>query len=292
VTWQSIPLRAAILIEAPVPAVLAALRRVDVWQRAAAAVGFRLTTDAEHSDWQPDDTAVLRRSGRQLGRPQHVLEVRVGTDGGLPEALVIGGPASGALLRVLAAPTAAGVLVTLDFGNPHRGDGPVARVRRVFQARFRRDIVWALQTVLGIVTLEQHLTKIVVGAALIRDDRVLAARRSYPADLAGKWEFPGGKVAPGEQPEGALAREIHEEFGVDVTVGDPIGPLVGIDVEVALQLYRVDIPADLQLSETEHDEIRWLAIHDLESVDWLPADLVLLPYVADALRRRSVGVQT
>lgn len=56
---------------------------------------------------------------------------------------------------------------------------------------------------------------VVVGAALFDGGRLLAARRSAPADLAGRWELPGGKVEPGERPEDALVRELREELGVD-----------------------------------------------------------------------------
>jgi len=58
----------------------------------------------------------------------------------------------------------------------------------------------------------------VVGAAIIRDGRVLAARRTSPAAAAGRWEFPGGKVEPGETREAALVREVAEELGCRVEV--------------------------------------------------------------------------
>ncbi|MET9965659.1 NUDIX domain-containing protein, partial [Streptomyces sp. NPDC006356] len=57
--------------------------------------------------------------------------------------------------------------------------------------------------------------RIVVGAALLAGGRLLAARRSAPEELAGRWELPGGKVEPGEAPEAALVRELREELGVD-----------------------------------------------------------------------------
>src|SRR3712207_1642250 len=60
---------------------------------------------------------------------------------------------------------------------------------------------------------------VVVGAALIEDGHLLAARRSAPAELAGRWELPGGKVEPGETPEAALERELREELGVDAEAG-------------------------------------------------------------------------
>ena len=59
---------------------------------------------------------------------------------------------------------------------------------------------------------------LVVGAAVVRDGRVLACRRTAPPAAAGRWEFPGGKVEPGESPDAALVRELHEELGVGATV--------------------------------------------------------------------------
>ena len=56
---------------------------------------------------------------------------------------------------------------------------------------------------------------LVVGAAVVRDGRVLACRRTTPPEAAGRWEFPGGKVEPGESPDAALVRELHEELGVE-----------------------------------------------------------------------------
>ena len=56
---------------------------------------------------------------------------------------------------------------------------------------------------------------VVVAAAIVRDGRVLAARRTQPANVAGRWELPGGKVDPGETPEQALVRELREELGIE-----------------------------------------------------------------------------
>jgi 8-oxo-dGTP pyrophosphatase MutT (NUDIX family) len=68
-----------------------------------------------------------------------------------------------------------------------------------------------------------RLTVLVVAGAIVRSGRVLAAQRSYPAELADRWEFPGGKVEPGEVPSAALVREIREELGVDVVVHERLG---------------------------------------------------------------------
>ncbi|MGH8963459.1 MAG: (deoxy)nucleoside triphosphate pyrophosphohydrolase [Jatrophihabitantaceae bacterium] len=119
---------------------------------------------------------------------------------------------------------------------------------------------------------------VVVGAAIVRSGRLLAARRSAPADLSGRWEFPGGKVEVGEAGEAAVVRECREELGVAVTVGRllaeaPIRP--GLVLRVYLAGLVSGEPQPLQ----DHDELRWLAEHELGSVNWLPADLPLLASV-------------
>jgi 8-oxo-dGTP diphosphatase len=124
----------------------------------------------------------------------------------------------------------------------------------------------------------------VVGAALVRDGRVLAARRTAPAAAAGRWEFPGGKVEPGETPDDALVREIAEELGVTIEVrrwldgAAPIG--TAYELVVALAVITAGEPAP-----TEHDQVRWLAADELEDVDWLEPDRPFLP----ELRRRLPG---
>ena len=80
------------------------------------------------------------------------------------------------------------------------------------------------------------LTVRVVGAAWIRDGRVLAARRGPGRARAGWWELPGGKVDPGETDEEALVRELREELGVDVVVGDRLGVSLHREAEAIVEL--------------------------------------------------------
>ena len=125
-----------------------------------------------------------------------------------------------------------------------------------------------------------------VVAAIILDaaGRVLAVR--CPAHKhGGGWEFPGGKIEPGESPAGALKREICEELGVAVEVGDLLYTVEWDYPAFHLRMHclvsRI-ICGELQLRE--HTEVRWLEVDTLESVDWLPADVVVLPHVARLLR--------
>jgi 8-oxo-dGTP diphosphatase len=122
----------------------------------------------------------------------------------------------------------------------------------------------------------------VVGAAVVRDGRLLAARRTAPAAAAGRWELPGGKVEPGESPEDALVREIGEELGVEIVVrrwlpgAVPIGTTYELTVAVATLVAGEPAP-------TEHDEVRWLAADEIDDLDWLDPDRPFLAEVREIL---------
>jgi 8-oxo-dGTP diphosphatase len=124
---------------------------------------------------------------------------------------------------------------------------------------------------------------VVVAAAIVRGGRVLGACRSAPADLAGQWEFPGGKVEPDESDDVALARECREELGVDIAVGSLLGT-GSLGAVGELRLYRAALVAGQPRPLQDHGELRWLRADELDSVPWLPADRPLLPAVADALQ--------
>ena len=116
----------------------------------------------------------------------------------------------------------------------------------------------------------------VVGAALVRDGRVLAARRTAPAATAGRWEFPGGKVEVGETPEAALVREIAEELGVTIAVRRWLAGAVPIGTAYELTVAIADVVAG-EPDPVEHDEVRWLTTDELDDVAWLDPDRPFLP---------------
>ncbi|MER5635847.1 NUDIX domain-containing protein [Kitasatospora sp. NPDC002227] len=126
-----------------------------------------------------------------------------------------------------------------------------------------------------------------MGGALVHGGRVLAARRSAPPAVAGRWEFPGGKAEPGESQEQALERELLEELGVRARALAPLPGGWEVRPGLELRLWTAELldgePEPLQ----DHSELRWLGPDELDQVDWLEHDREALPHVEQLLRRRS-----
>jgi len=121
----------------------------------------------------------------------------------------------------------------------------------------------------------------VVGAAIRQGNQCLVAQRGPGGSLAGKWEFPGGKVEPGELPTVALAREIAEELGLEIAVGERLGTgtaTVGSRL-ISLDVYAATIIAG-SISLREHSQIAWVTADGLLNFDWAEADVPCLANVA------------
>ncbi|WP_166844350.1 (deoxy)nucleoside triphosphate pyrophosphohydrolase [Isoptericola sp. BMS4] len=134
--------------------------------------------------------------------------------------------------------------------------------------------------------------RLVVAAALVDDlarpARLLAARRTRPAEIAGRWEFPGGKVDPREGPVEALHRELSEELGVRARLGreipGPDGGVWPITPRHVLRLWFGTVVAGDPAPLVEHDELRWLTADGLFEVDWLDGDVPIVGRLAELLR--------
>lgn len=132
-------------------------------------------------------------------------------------------------------------------------------------------------------------TPVLVVAAVLVDDltrptMLMAARRSRPEHLAGRWEFPGGKVDPGETPVEGLHRELHEELGVQVELGtELVGPDDGgwtITDRHLMRLWFARVVDGEPQPLIEHDELRWLTPATFFDVPWLDGDVRIVEALA------------
>jgi 8-oxo-dGTP diphosphatase len=122
----------------------------------------------------------------------------------------------------------------------------------------------------------------VVAAVIIRDGCVLACRRNAERSAGGLWEFPGGKVEPGESPQEALAREIREELGVDIEVGELIhrATTATDGVHVDLSSYAAKLTDAAPTASTDHDALRWVSPAQLEGLTWAKPDTPVVALLA------------
>lgn len=116
-----------------------------------------------------------------------------------------------------------------------------------------------------------------VVAAIIRDgDKIFATQRGY-GEFKGGWEFPGGKIEEGETPQEALVREIKEELETEITVGELIDT-IEYDYptfHLSMDCFWAEILSG-ELVLKEHEAAKWLTKAELDSVEWLPADITLI----------------
>lgn len=116
----------------------------------------------------------------------------------------------------------------------------------------------------------------VVAAIIVKDGRILATQRGY-GDYTDWWEFPGGKIEPGETPEEALAREIREELHAEVKVGE-LFSTVEYDYpkfHLIMRCYLCELVSE-GYELVEHEAARWLGAEDIGSVQWLPSDVEIV----------------
>ena len=121
----------------------------------------------------------------------------------------------------------------------------------------------------------------VAAAVIISGGRIFATQRGY-GDYKDGWEFPGGKIEPGESPEQALIRELKEELEADVIIRDH---LITVecdypDFHLSMKCFLAELAEGSHIKLLEHEASRWLLPEELDSVDWLPADVE----VAEAVR--------
>ena len=131
--------------------------------------------------------------------------------------------------------------------------------------------------------------KEVTAAVMVKDSRILIAKRKADDKLGNKWEFPGGKVEDGESPEDCLKREMKEEFQIDVSVGEYLGENVYHYRHGSIKLLVFRTHWDRgSISAKYHDDFRWVTLDEINSYDFAPADI---PFV-EKLRSGEIELQS
>lgn len=153
---------------------------------------------------------------------------------------------------------------------------------REYYRRFAEKVQISRDSLLSIIREKGMMKTIHVVAAIIRDTNkngepiIFATQRRY-GDFKGGWEFPGGKIEEGETPQEALQREIMEELNTEIKVGELVDT---IEYDYSTFHLSMDcfwaevISGDLVLKE--HEAAKWLTKEELDSVEWLPADVTLI----------------
>ena len=125
----------------------------------------------------------------------------------------------------------------------------------------------------------------VTAAILIKDGKIIIAKRKAEDYLGDKWEFPGGKIENNETPEQCLKREIKEVFDIDVSVGEHLGSSIYHYDHISIELlaYRTYWESG-SINLKDHDEFKWVSLKQLDEYDFAPADI---PFV-DKLREGEI----
>jgi 8-oxo-dGTP diphosphatase len=188
--------------------------------------------------------------------------------------------------------TAAGTRVDEQVDWETGLPGPLGTLvdRMVLRRRIRRSMQAHLDAYAAAAARRAQDVVQVVGAAIVRGNEVLVAQRSGgPYD--GQWEFPGGKVEPGETQLDGLVREIAEELGTAVEPEEFLGEVLldgvvggGGPGASTLRLWRARLTGG-EPESREHAQVRWVGAAELEELDWISADRPLLPAVRAALTR-------
>lgn len=124
----------------------------------------------------------------------------------------------------------------------------------------------------------------VVAAVIRKGDKILATQRGY-GEFKDGWEFPGGKIEPGERPEEALKREIKEELKAAISVGEDLG-IVEYDYpnfHLNMRCFMCSLASE-DITLLEHEAMKWLTAETIDTVNWLPADKPMTEKIKEILR--------
>ena len=136
------------------------------------------------------------------------------------------------------------------------------------------------------ITSHTHIVK-VTAAILVKDDKILIARRGPGDQPPDKWEFPGGKIEAHETPEQCLKREMKEEFDIDVSVGELLGSSIYYYDHISIELlaYRTYWQGGT-IHLNVHDDFKWVSPEHLTGFDFAPADRVFI----EKLQNKEIAI--
>ena len=128
----------------------------------------------------------------------------------------------------------------------------------------------------------------VTAAILVKDNKIIIAKRGPNDHLAKKWEFPGGKIEIDETPEKCLKREMKEEFDIDVSVGEYLGSSIYHydHISIELMAYRT-YWGNGEIDLKDHDDFKWVSLEQLAEFDFAPADLLFV----EKLQNGEIAIQ-
>ena len=124
----------------------------------------------------------------------------------------------------------------------------------------------------------------VVAAVIRQGEKIFVTQRGY-GDYKDGWEFPGGKIEAGETPRDALVREIREELDCEIIVGEHLVTVEHDypDFHLSMQCFWAELVEGSHMKLLEHEAAKWLSVDELDSVDWLPADIAVVEVIKSVI---------
>lgn len=277
-------LRSTVLIDAPQRTVAGLLRDAHVSAEALGRCGHRYGARSRLVR-RGEVVRVGLRVAPGLRIPLRLRIVEVSAEG--MESVLVAGPLPALSHRVTVTPTAAGTLVLDEV----RWTAPLGPLGRAGDVVLGRGLVLRLLAARAEVLARRAAVvaawPVVVATALLRDGAVLAAQRTRPPALAGRWELPGGRVEPGEAEPAAVVRELREELGADVRVTGRLGTDLLLDGALLRVHTAEPVPESPEPRPLEHAALRWVDAGGVPDLDWVDADRAVAADLVALLRERS-----
>lgn len=277
-------LRSTGLVDAPLATVGAALRHTRTAATGLAEVGVSAQAVTPALELLvPGDELAFRFEVAGVPVPLRTRIVRADAD--RLTSVLVNGPLRELRHETVLADVGGRTLITdsLHWTTPGGALGRVADV-----VVMRRWVLDVLAQRLGAVRALAEAwagRPVVVGAAIVHKGRMLAQERHFPAQDAGRWELPGGRVEPGEGESEAVARECREELDVDVEPLGRIGTDVPLNNGMLLRIHAAELADPTATPRAvEHRSVRWVEAAGLGELNWLDADRVLVHSLRDLLR--------